>query len=960
MDTKHPTQSHADETKDFQEVNLSDKSDGSATILTSMTFTTHRKYDKRKICLGIFLAVLLGVGITIGLAFYFKHKENRPISKEAKPLSSPPYNKVLVDCYPERHNGTQNECIVRGCLWITQTAKGEPRCIYPEGHGYRLKGGINKTAAGFIQHLQKIQSTNIYGGRMYDELTVHVEYQTKHRLRIKIYPGGAGRYEIPIEALDIESSSSPTSSDEQLYDVNVVEYGPQFGVVVRRKSTNTTVFSTDIPGMTFSDQFLQITTRLPSDNLYGFGEHNHRQFKHDMNWRTWSIFTRDSAPVGPENLYGAHPVYLNLEDDGNASMVLLKNSNGMDITLQPNPNPAVTYRVIGGILDFYIFMGPSPEQAVQQYIQAIGLPIMPPYWSLGFHLSRWGYKDLEDMQMVINRTRDAGIPYDVQWADIDYMYHFMDFTYDKSNWSGLPDLVENLHRNNQKFVVILDSGIASNTTLIHGAEQNSPGFNIYQDGIDKQMYVKDASGNALIGEVWPGQTAYPDFTRPNTMNWWLKWMRYLRKNESIEFDALWIDMNEPSSFVDGSIQGCNSSSKLNYPPYGAHILGTEIDGRLFGKTLCMDSQQHWGRHYDVHNLYAHSQAIRIHDGLSNMSPLKRPWAMTRSSFVGTGKYATKWMGDNQSKWPQLHWSIVSIMEFSMFGFAMNGADMCGFWYEADYEMCLRWHQLGAFYPFSRNHNAKGDYPVIFKHQDPAGWDEHFIDIVKPVLLTRYRLLPYLYTLMYKAHEEGYMVMKALLFEFPEDRNTWSIDRQFLLGPALLISPALEQNQTVVDAYFPKGRWYEYHTGEEITNTGVVHQLYTPLDKFNLHLRGGYVIPWQEPSTTTYQSRTNFMGIIIALDENQLANGELFWDDGESLETYKNNQSSVLKFTMVKAGELTFDFQTNNYRAAELRKIQVIEIYGLDRIPDKVFVDDTRVDDYKIRQSGKVGYDLELV
>ena len=52
-------------------------------------------------------------------------------------------------------------------------------------------------------------------------------------------------------------------------------------------------FETTPDGLVFSDQYLQLTTRLPNDNIYGFGEHNHRQFKHDMNWKTWPIFTRD-------------------------------------------------------------------------------------------------------------------------------------------------------------------------------------------------------------------------------------------------------------------------------------------------------------------------------------------------------------------------------------------------------------------------------------------------------------------------------------------------------------------------------------------------------------------------------------------------------------------------------------------------------------------------------------------
>lgn len=63
-------------------------------------------------------------------------------------------------------------------------------------------------------------------------------------------------------------------------------------------------------------------------------------------------------------------------------------------------------------------------------------------------------------------------------------------------------------------------------------------------------------------------------------------------------------MNEPSNFLDGTINGCSNNS-LEYPPYLPAVDG----GKLFYKTICMSAKQYAGLHYNVHNLYGFSEAI---------------------------------------------------------------------------------------------------------------------------------------------------------------------------------------------------------------------------------------------------------------------------------------------------------------------------------------------------------------
>nr|KAG5692608.1 hypothetical protein BaRGS_030036 [Batillaria attramentaria] len=189
--------------------------------------------------------------------------------------------------------------------------------------------------------------------------------------------------------------------------------------------------------LAFADQFLQIGTRLSSPNIYGLGEHRHPLLL-NVNWTRLVLWTKDAGPPGGGNLYGAHPFYLNLENDGQAHGVFLLNSNAM-----------------GGILDFYVFTGPTPVDVIEQYVSLIGKPKMPPFWALGFYLCKYGYMNSTELRKVIDRNRAIQIPYEGQFHDIDYMHELMDYTYDHSRYTDLPEIVNDLHQHEQKYLMII-------------------------------------------------------------------------------------------------------------------------------------------------------------------------------------------------------------------------------------------------------------------------------------------------------------------------------------------------------------------------------------------------------------------------------------------------------------------------------------------------------------------------
>jgi alpha-glucosidase len=619
--------------------------------------------------------------------------------------------------------------------------------------------------------------------------------------------------------------------------------------------------------------------------------------------------------------------------------VYYRNTHGMDVVLKPTK---LTWRSLGGVIDLFFFDGPTQPEVTKQYQEsAIGLPAMQSYWTFGYHQCRWGYHNWTELRGIVESMKAFNIPLETIWLDIDYMRQYRDFTLDPKNFapSNATEFLNWLHENDQHFVPIVDGAI-----YIPNPTNPDDAYDTYQRGNDSGVFLKNPDGSQYIGAVWPGYTVFPDWLSANAVSWWTKEMTEFHKLAA--FSGIWLDMTEVSSFCVGSCGSGNVTLNPVHPPfslpgeYGAMVYGypegfditnateaasasaanysqaayteamkpsstaptylrttptpdvrnvnhppyviNHVQGDLAVHAVSPNATHVNGvQEYDIHNVWGHQIINATYHALQSIFPGKRPFIIGRSTFAGSGKWAGHWGGDNASKWYYMYFSIPQALSFSLFGIPMFGVDTCGFNDNTDAELCGRWMQLSAFFPFYRNHNG-----LAGLSQEPFRW-ESVANASRTAMHIRYTLLPYMYTLFNQAHLNGSTVMRALAWEFPNEPQLAGVDNQFLLGPSIMVTPVLEPQAVTVNGVFPGvidgASWYDWYTLKRVDAVaGANTTIPAPLGHIPVFIRGGSVLPIQEPGYTTTESRKNPWGLIVALSDDGTAAGSLYVDDGESL------------------------------------------------------------------------------
>ncbi|KAI0204191.1 glycosyl hydrolases family 31-domain-containing protein [Astrocystis sublimbata] len=744
------------------------------------------------------------------------------------------------------------------------------------------------------------EACNIYGTDIKD-LKLLVEYQTDSRLHVKIYDADLQVYQVSESVLPRPPSQNVDKPDSKLSFTLTAD---PFSFFVARTDPDEILFNTNGTQLIFESQYVNIRTSLPDDpNLYGLGEHSDSfRLSTDNYKRTlWNA----ESPFIPENsnLYGSHPNYLEHRGEAGSHGVALLSSNGMDININKTDSGEqyLEYNILGGVIDLYFLAGPTPTDVSKQYADVVGLPAMMSYWTFGFQQCKYGWPDIETEAAVVANYSAANIPLEAMWADIDYMDKRQDFTTDPELYplDKMRDLVGELHKNGQKYVMMLDPGI-------HYRDDYVP----YTRGKAANVFIKAADESLYRGEQWAGEVVWPDWFAPGTQDWWTDEIkRFFDPETGLDIDGAWNDMNEVSNFCadtncDPSEDSDRSSKRsLASVPQTQYTKRDTTAGDMKGlpdrdlfspkyridnhqgdisiRTLYTNNTNSDGSvQYDTHNLHGLMMITATRAALLTRRPQSRPFVLTRSTFAGAGSKAAHWFGDNESSWAHYRATITQMLSFAaVHAMPMVGSDVCGFNGKAEEKMCARWTLLGAFQPFYRNHAD-----ISAPNQELYLWDLT-TQAARKAIDARYRLLDYIYTAMYRASQTGAPLVNPLFFLYPNDKETFGIDLQWFYGDALLVSPVTEENATSVTFYLPDDVFYDFWTYEKVEGKGATITMnnisYTDIP---VHIRGGTILPMRSASgNTTAQVRENNFTLVVAPGRDGKASGTLYVDDGDSLD-----------------------------------------------------------------------------
>jgi len=582
-------------------------------------------------------------------------------------------------------------------------------------------------------------------------------------------------------------------------------------------------------------------------HFYGLGEKSSFLDKRGERYTMWN--TDVYAPHMPEieALYESIPLLIHMHNHSTYG-IFLDNPGRSDFDMRSH-GFAYTIGCTTGAYDIYFIHGPEIKDVVRRYTALTGRIALPPKWALGYHQSRYSYMDQKEVMDLAHSFRDKNIPCDVIYLDIHYMDEYRVFTFDKIRFPDPQGMIEELKKMGIRIIPIVDPGV-----------KKDPKYPIYREGVEEEHFCRRLEGDIYLGKVWPGISAFPDFTDTKTALWWGDHHAFYTR---LGIDGIWNDMNEPAVFNE------------------LKTMDPDVMHRNDGNPVT---------HEEIHNLYGMLMSKATYEGMKQHMDGRRPFVLTRAGYSGIQRYAAIWTGDNRSFWEHMAMAMPMILNMGLSGLPFAGPDIGGFAHDTSGQLLVRWTQMGAFFPYCRNHSSIGTV-----RQEPWSFGEQMEDIIREYISLRYRWMPHLYNLFYESSQTGMPILRPVLLEYPRDPKVTNLCDQFLVGPDVMVAPVYRPDTDYRTVYLPEGIWYDYWTGEK-QEGGRPVLAHAPLDIMPIYIRGGAIVAEgelrQHAADHHVDDLVNFHIYGAEATDTFQAEYMLYEDDGETFAHEKGEYSRL--------------------------------------------------------------------
>ncbi|NPV67404.1 MAG: glycoside hydrolase family 31 protein [Anaerolineae bacterium] len=576
-----------------------------------------------------------------------------------------------------------------------------------------------------------------------------------------------------------------------------------------------TAFAADLWGRGFAHDrggraVRHTLARRADEHYYGFGEKAGPLDKAGLRLRMDAV---DALAYNAENsdpLYKHWPFGITyVPDRGIAYGLFYDNpaSAVFDLGREINAiyGPYRYYEAADGDIDCYLIYGPGIPEVVEKFTRLTGRPCLPPRWTLGYLGSTMRYTELPDadaqLRGFIARCAGHDIPCDGFHLSSGYTTDAAGkrqvFTWNRAKIPDPAAMTAAFHT----------AGMHVLANIKPHLLRSNPA---YDEVVGRGGFVRAAEADAPeVVDYWSGGIAetdpasYIDFSSAAGFDWWRGQVRQALLECGV--DAPWNDNNEFELRDDAA--RCAGFGELLPVGLARPIL-----------TLLM--------------------GLASYEAVREAHPDRRPFVVTRAASPGMQRYAQTWSGDNHTSWHTLRYNIPMGLGLSLSGMPNTGHDVGGFAGQPpEPELFLRWVQNGIFHPRFTIHSLG----LGGQATEPWMYPE-VLPLVREAIRFRYRLLPYLYTLLAEAARTGAPIVRPLVYHFAHDPHCRMESFDFMLGPNLLVASVLEPGARTRAVYLPAGTaWCDFHTGQWHAG-GQMVTLDAPLERIPLLVPADGLIP----------------------------------------------------------------------------------------------------------------------